>query len=307
MSEKETQGHDADDMDFSVLSPDFVPPASKEQPTTEDASESGEGQESPDEETPEVIPYAEYLALVEKLNKTNKAAGKTSENLDKARKREKELEAELRKIRGEADPDQAEQTGSRVQYNQQPNVGEYYDSETFHTVMGQFNENWKNISEDDLLSSGLEGVGRMVMNGIGNLTARLDQMDRQMRMRDLGVDESTIEAALSTPGLQHLAHLEPEQIAEVIGTIESIASSRRGPGPSREAPAEGAGAPKPVRRDPRFHQDPTRSVGGGSITPDQELRAEITQHGGATKKGRQLGTDLFTGLMDSSLGRRSRR
>jgi len=313
MSENENQSQSAEEMDFGVLSPGFVPPESEEQPTTEGASESEGNQEGSTDEISEVVPYAEYSKLVENLKKTNKAAGKTSENLDKSRKREKELEAELRQIRGQADPEGAEQTGSPVQYNQEPGISEYYDRETFQQVMGQFSENWKNISEDDLLSSGLEGVGRMMMNGLGNLTARIEQMDRQFKMQELGMDQSSIQAALSTPGLEHLANLEPEQIAEVLTTFENIAASRRGTGPSPEggqpaAPAQGGpgGAPRTVRRDPRHHQDPTRSVGGGSITPDQALRAELAASGGASRKAREMGTDLFTGMIDTSLRGRTR-
>lgn len=192
-----------------------------------------------------------------------------------------------------ADPSTV-QTDEPVRYNQVPGTEDYYDKETFHSVMGQFDKNWNENAGDELYSGGLEAVGRMMMNGLGNLTARMEQIDRRTRMQQYGMDEAAIEGVLQIPGLESLAGLEPEQIAEVMHTFENISNSRGRPGPSdpQGGPPPG-GAPRAVRRDPTHFREPTRATGSGKISPDQELEAEIASHGGGSKKARALGAQMF--------------
>ena len=258
----------------------------------------GEGAEGGGEETL-IDPRFESVAdMVAKFDKTKTIAGKTANNLAKERAKTRRLEEELDAMKEGREPKpaglEADNDDEHVPYKPEGEIGQsFYDEATFQQLMSAHDDNWESMKDDPTYTGQARSIMKAVMNAVGNVGVEIQQLRREQKMATLGVGQDEVENFLSIPNFSHMRGMPFEQIVDVMVGMKSFAEASQKP--SAPAPAQGAGAPRTVRRDPTSLGGGRTARGADSLTPANAIHSALDS--GDRAEARKLASNMFFGEM----------
>jgi hypothetical protein len=244
---------------------------------------------------PETVTIQE---LLKKVSQTNDFASRTATNLETSREEVKRLQEENKALRdGEGLP-AGKESESRIEYAPEANVqGDFYDEDAMVAFMSAKDPNWEQMKGDDVYMGQNRAYFSALMNALGKMGTEQAATQRQLKMQAYGVTQGEIESFLNVKEFSHLKGMPIDHIMDVMRGIQKFAGGQEPTRPEGGVqPTPPGGARESVRRDPRHHQDSRRSIGTGTLTPDQEIHAALDA--GDRDKGRALARDLFFAMGD---------